>query len=162
MKNLLNILIIFVITSISVNAQNKINTIKIYAFRDTIVYDTIYPPEVNWAFYKVDMKEQTIQFKSFKTIYKGDSTPDLTNLPALFEENNYDWFKIVNKNKIKVPRIKHKRRKRVWYDFATPSRIGGSPPKIFYINGDTLKEKKHYRKYVLDKDLTKRFNLLKM
>ncbi len=145
---------------ISINAQSKINTIKIYAIRDTIAYDTIYPPEIHWSFYKLDMKNQTIQYKSFKTFFKGDPAPDLTNLSTLFEEKKRYWFKIINNNKIKVPRIKPTRRKRAWFDFATPGRSGGRRSRIFFINRDTFKEKKNNQEYVLDKELTKRINLI--
>lgn len=139
--------------SIAASAQN----VKIYVARDTTkLWNEKYRSEIYWDFYKVDFDEKTIQNKGF-AFRDGDKVPDLTNMNNLFKDEPKDWYVILNSSKIKVKRVKSTHVKRVWNDFATPGRTGGSPSYLFFINNDTLFKKGGILKFVLDRELTERY-----
>lgn len=146
---------IMMLSLTQVKAQS--NDVKIYSVRDTIpLWDKKYRSEIYWGFYKVDYKESTLQGKGF-AFREGDKAPDLTNLNDLFKDKPKNYFEVINPTKIKVKRIKGTRVKRAWNDFATVGRTGGSPAETYFIIGDTLQRKDWKLKYVLDKNLTERY-----
>lgn len=162
MKKFIYLILFFIgliISSVTSYAQD----VKIYTVRDTIFWDD-FPNEIFWGFYKVDMKNKTIQ-SHFFSFTDEDSYPNITNL---FEDKIERKFVVRSKTKIKIPKIKgHRHRvKRSFFDFATPgsNRIRKEPSQIFYIRNNTFKRKKirnylNNRLYYLDTILTKKFNL---
>ncbi|RZL39548.1 MAG: hypothetical protein EOO96_00365 [Pedobacter sp.] len=151
------ILTFFILTFSLTQVKAQNNAVKIYSVKDTIpLWDKKYRSEIYWGFYKVDDKEKTIQIKGF-SFRAGDKSPDLNNLDSLFKDERKNYFEVINPTKIKVKRIKGTRVKRAWNDFATSGRSGSSPAETYFIIGNTLQRKDGKLKYVLDKDLTERY-----
>lgn len=114
--------------------------------------------EIWWLFYKIDWNKKTMQYAQFE-FKEGDKAPDLSNVGKLFKKGNMDDFIVLSPNKIKVKRERGYR-KRGWFDFATPGvKIPSTPARIYFINGDTLTGRNKDFKFVLDKDLTSRYNI---
>jgi hypothetical protein len=137
--------------------QKSNSNVKIYTYKNTAVSSNNKDEnETSWCFYKVDWNEKTIQYARFD-FKEGDKAPDLMNVSKLFKNGNIDKFIVLSPNKIKVKR-ERTRRKRAWLDFATPGvKTPSTPARKYFINSDTLTGVNKYFKFVLDKDLTIRY-----
>ena len=152
------IVILFFLNSFLTLAQGKNDEIAIYIATDTIsIWGKDFPKEIRLSYCKIDFTNKTIQFLSFSPRLVNDTTPDLYNLEELFIGKSKDYFKVINKNKIKVARIKATKVNRAWNDFATPRKSGGEPSKVYFLKDETLKAKKGKVIYHLDKQRTKEF-----
>lgn len=155
---LLAIVILFFLNSFLILAQVKNDEVAIYIATDTIsIWGKDFPNEIRLSYCKIDFTNKTIQFLSFSPRLVNDPTPDLHNLKELFVGKSKDYFKVINKNKIKVARVKATKVNRAWNNFATPRKSGGEPSKVYCLEDETVKLKKGKLIYYLDKQRTKEF-----
>ncbi|MDR6969610.1 hypothetical protein J2X31_003643 [Flavobacterium arsenatis] len=130
------------------NAQNTDFDVKIYSHKSSTFENKFW-----LVLYKIDWNAKTIQYAQVH-LKEGDEVSDLKSIRQIFRNAiPASKFIVLNPNKIKVERI---RRKRNWLNFATP-RIKSSPAERYFINGDTLGRRKKGGGYVLDKELTLRY-----
>ncbi|MCC9065195.1 hypothetical protein [Flavobacterium piscisymbiosum] len=143
------------------NVQKINSNVKIYGYKSkAVLINDKDESKIWWLFYKIDWDKKTIQYAQFE-FKERDKEPDLSNVTKLFKNSTIDEFVVLNPNKIKVKR-ERAYRKRAWFDFATPGvKTPSSPARKYCINSDTLVGKNKDLKFVLDKDLTMRYNELK-
>ena len=90
------------------------------------------------------------------TFKEGDILPNLTNVSNLFKDSDIENFIILNSNKIKVKRIPKERR--AWNDFATARKeSSATKASIYNFVNDTFTGKNKGLRFVLDQDLTNRY-----
>ena len=138
------------------HSQEDKSQVKIYSYKNYAVFGKdIYNDETWWIFYKIDWKEKTIQIVNF-TFKEGDSLPNLTNVSNLFKDSDIENFIILNSNKIKVKRVPKERR--AWNDFATARKeSSATKASIYNFVNDTFTGKNKGLRFVLDQDLTNRY-----
>ncbi|MFG4002419.1 hypothetical protein [Flavobacterium aquidurense] len=139
--------------------QKSNSEVKIYSYKSSKAFINYKGKnEIWWLFYKIDWSKKTMQYAQFE-FKEGDKIPDLSNVRKLFKNSAIEEFIVLSSNKIKVKR-ERAHRKRAWLDFATPGvKTPSAPAQKYYINNDTLTGKNKDFKFVLDKDLTSRYNI---
>ncbi|OXA88401.1 hypothetical protein [Flavobacterium hercynium] len=139
------------------NIQKSDSNVKIYSYKNKALFTSNKDKkEIWWFFFKVDWDERTIQSVEF-VFEEGGKFPDLSNVNKLFKITDIDEFIILSPHKIKV-RGQRGYRQRGWFDFATPGvKIPAIPARKYFFKGDTLTGKNKNLKFVLDKDLTTRY-----
>lgn len=132
------------------------SSIKIYAYQTTSFWGKVDDNPVFWSFYKVDVKNKTIQYQEFETVTEEGVAPDFSQPLDLFKGTPSYSFEIINDEKIKKPRVK--RNKRKWYNLATPQPEKGTPAEVYFINGETFRKRGSKNEHQLNKDLTDIYN----
>jgi len=130
------------------NIQENDLGVQIYSYTSSI-----YEQKFWVQLYKIDWNVKTIQYAQIQ-FSEGEKIADLESVTQIFRNAlRPDKFIVLSPDKIKVERI---RRNRSWLNFATP-RIKSSRAERYFINGDTLGRRKKGGGYVLDKELTLRY-----
>lgn len=132
--------------------------VKIYSYKNKALFTSNKDKkEIWWFFFKVDWNEKTMQYVEL-VFEEGGKLPDLSNVNKLFRKSNIDKFIVLNPHKIKIRGQRGYRRRRGWFDFATPGvKIPFIPARKYFLKGDTLTGKNKNLKFVLDKDLTTKY-----
>lgn len=145
------------------NTQKNDSGVKIYSYKNRAKFgENLYENKIWWIFYKFDWNEKTIQRVKFE-FEEGDKTPNLTDFTTLFKNSDTNKFIIINPNKIKVKRIKNTTTRRAWNNFATPrTKSNATPAEIYLFKNETFSGKNKGLIFVLDKELTVRYEQEKL
>lgn len=136
--------------------KGEINYNGVYISRDTLFsIDKQFPNEITVSMIRFN-KNQTVQ-TSVDYSYIEHQPDNLTNANFLKWLHDFSGYQFELKGKTKVNINCHSKHKRMWNDFATPSKT--SVDVDFTIRGDTLFRNKKFstdfkKMYILDKNLT--------